>query len=134
MAHQIEDPETSPFVLLDGQRRGFELCRTHLREALEKIDPKKGKVVVVIEGPPGSGKSVIAARLWADLISDRAIPVGNVVLTTTSASQRTNWESLFANAAGSSAGAGVVKPANQYAPETTHWVGAAHEATSRRDA
>ena len=75
---------------------------------------------MIIEGPPGSGKSVVAARLWAELVRER---VGNIVLTTTSASQRSNWERLFQQAAGSQEGAGVVMPANRYAPESTTWVG-----------
>lgn len=120
MAKQIMDPSSSPFELLDQQRRGFEVCLAAIRDALAHTDPRDGRTVVIIEGPPGSGKSVIAARLWAALVQER---VGNVVVTTTSASQRSNWEHLFARSARSPEGSGVVKPASSYAPESTNWVG-----------
>jgi hypothetical protein len=73
------------------------------------------KSVVIVEGPPGSGKSVIAAHLWAQLAADEKID-GNVVLTTTSSAQRSNWEGLFASASGARAARGMVVGANQYNP------------------
>ena len=120
MASQIEDPMSSPFELLDEQRRGFELCCVKIHEALRRSDPQDGKAVVIIEGPPGSGKSVIAARLWAEMVRQR---IGNVVLTTTSSSQLSNWKRIFWKLARSHASAGVIMPANQYKPETIQWVG-----------
>jgi hypothetical protein len=126
MAEQVRDPKSSPFVLLDEQRQGFEVCRAVVKETLNPTFPQGQRSVVVIEGPPGSGKSVIAARLWADLVSDNSLPDGNIVLTTTSASQRSNWEGLFERVARSRAGRGVVMPANRYAPATTKWVGDYH--------
>ena len=71
--------------------------------------------VVVIEGPPGSGKSVIAAQLWASIASDELID-GNVILTTTSTAQRTNWEQIFHRSVGKCAARGVVIGSNQYNP------------------
>jgi uncharacterized protein len=123
MAEQITDPKSSPFVLVGGQRMGFELCRQKIQESLNNGSQDGKKTVILVEGPPGSGKSVLAARLWADLVCDPNLPDGSVVLTTTSSSQRSNWESLFNRMARGRAGAGIVKPANQYAPDTTTWVG-----------
>lgn len=120
VAMRIADPKDGPFVLLDAQRKGFELCRLKLKEALAK---PHGKLVLIVEGPPGSGKSALAAHLWADLVNDPSFPAGNVVLTTTSSSQRSNWERIFAEASVDGSGRGIVKPANQYAPESTVWVG-----------
>jgi hypothetical protein len=121
MAAQIADPTNSPFELLDGQRRGLEICRARIEEAFLAANRHR-KTVIIIEGPPGSGKSVIAARLWADLMHDPRTAGNGIVLTTTSAAQRCNWEDLFAKAAGRAAGKGVVVPANQYAPQAAAWI------------
>jgi hypothetical protein len=52
---------------------------------------------------------------------------GNFVLTTTSKAQETNWRHIFQRVAANRGGAGVVIPANKYAPETVpalgQWIG-----------
>jgi DUF2075 family protein len=121
---QILDPHAPKFELLDNQRRAFALCVATVKEAFHgskaATPPKK---VVIVEGPPGSGKSVVAARLWASLVTDADLPDGDVVFTTTSASQNSNWESLFEAAGGDLGAGGVVRSANTYMPVTTHRVG-----------
>lgn len=119
VAEQIADPKSSPFVLLDHQRRALELCRATVAQALER--GATSKTVVIIEGPPGSGKSVVAARLWADLQADARLGASDCVVTTTSASQRANWDHLFNQV--HRGAAGVILPANQYAPADAKWVG-----------
>ncbi len=81
------------------------------------------KIVVIIEGPPGSGKSVIAARLWASLVQMSDLREGDVVVTSTSTAQEHNWKTLFSRASGDRAAAGVVKKATGYCPYTTHDIG-----------
>lgn len=114
IAEKIKDPASTQFVLLDEQRAGFELAMDAISGILHDLDDGK-KSVVLIEGPPGSGKSVLAAHLWAALVQSHSV-AGNVVLVTTSGCQRTNWEHLFEQSARSSGGRGVVMPANRFNP------------------
>lgn len=119
---QILAPGSSPFELLDNQRRAFVMVRARLAEALFG-GRELGKRVVLIYGPPGSGKSVLAAKIWATLVTDDRLPQGSVVLTTTSTSQTSNWSRLFQRAAGTRAASGVVKKAASYVPMSTHEIG-----------
>lgn len=119
MANVVRDPASSPFVLLDHQRLGLEQCLHAIARAKEH---NAGRAVVIVEGPPGSGKSVLAAQLWAALVSQSAQrrDHGGVVLVTTSACQRSNWEELFEKVAGRRGGKGAILPANQFNPGLTH--------------
>lgn len=126
IADQIMEPGTSPFELLDGQRRAFALCNAAIKpsvfEAVEHGEVPRKKVIIV-DGPPGSGKSIVAAKIWASILAEGRLPKGNVVFTTTSASQNSNWIALFQKAAGQKGGGGVVIKANEYIPITTQEVG-----------
>jgi hypothetical protein len=122
---QILNPKSQVFELLDDQRKAFALCEGIVNEAFlsSKLEtpPKK---VVVIKGPPGSGKSVIAARLWASLVTNPQLPPGDVVFTTTSLSQSSNWSDLFDRTTNVEAANGVVRKATTYSPVTTQRLGA----------
>src|ERR1051325_5209911 len=108
---QIGEPilhrQQRPIVLWDNQRRAFALVKARVEQAvIGRRHPKK--TVVLIEGPPGSGKSVVAAKVWASLVTDPNLPKGNVVITTTSASQSSNWRYLFEKATGNAGAEGAV--------------------------
>jgi hypothetical protein len=120
IASAISDSTDAAFVLLDEQRRGFEYCLAEIDKRLALNTAQKQ--VIIIQGPPGSGKSVLAAHLWAALAQDTRIN-GNVVLVTTSSCQRSNWEHLFKQVSGDQAGKGVVITANRCNPGlTTGWI------------
>jgi DUF2075 family protein len=119
---QIRDRANSPFELLDHQRRAFALVRARIEvDVLGRGSPRKQ--VIVIQGPPGSGKSVLAARIWSALVTDGRLPEGAVVLTTTSTAQTSNWSKLFQIVGGGRAASGVVKRAASYVPVTTQTLG-----------
>lgn len=111
------------FVLLDEQRKGYELCLQEIDGLLSQTDVDTDeKLVIIIEGPPGSGKSVLAAKLWAALAHESRWR-GNVVMTATSSSQKSNWQASFEKAAQRMAGRGMVLPANKYNPGlNTNWL------------
>jgi hypothetical protein len=122
---QILNPKNHIFELLDGQRKAFALCLGIIGQAVTHINsdslPKK---VIIVKGPPGSGKSVIAARLWASLVTNRELPPGDIVFTTTSLSQNSNWADLFDRASGLEGACGVIRKATTYSPITTQRLGA----------
>jgi hypothetical protein len=120
---QILNPESSVFELLDNQRRAFALCKAVVDECFfspsQRTSPKR---VVIVKGPPGSGKSAIAARLWASLVTDERLPEGDVVFTTTSLSQNSNWSYIFDQLA-EEGGHALVRKASMVTPLTTHALG-----------
>jgi uncharacterized protein len=124
IGQQILHAAESPFVLLDGQRRALSRCLGTVQDAF--LNGETGtppKRVIIVKGPPGAGKSVVAARLWASLVTDRRLPEGDVILTTTSSSQNRNWSYLFDQAAKASGARGVVRKATAYSPITTQRLG-----------
>ena len=128
IAAQILNPRSNVFELLDNQRTAFNRCQSIIQEAfLESPTLAPPKKVIISKGPPGSGKSVIAARLWASLATDARLPVGDVVFTTTSQSQSSNWSHLFDRVTGVEAARGVIRKATTYTPITTQRVGALRE-------
>lgn len=112
VAETLRDPRQERFVLLDHQRKGFELAMAAVERVLSR---GHGKAVILVEGPPGSGKSVLAANLWAALAREERVGA-NVVFTTTSGSQKSNWKHIFEELADGAGGRGIVIPANQYNP------------------
>jgi len=114
IAGTIARSTDKPLVLLDRQRFGYALARAEIERAIE--DDGGDKKVIIVIGPPGSGKSVIAAKVWADIVDGAAPQSGRCVLTSTSKAQETNWTHLFRTVAGHHGAGGVVMPANKYAP------------------
>ncbi len=123
IGQQILDPTTSQFELLDNQRQAFSVTQSLIDKSLFSGGGRLKKQVIIIDGPPGSGKSVLAAKIWAHLVTDNRLPDGSTVLTTTSASQSSNWVYLFRQAAHDAAASGVVKKAASYTPISTQSLG-----------
>ena len=90
---QAKNKTARPFVLLDEQRLGFNLVMQSLQERVADGQ----KEVIIVEGPPGSGKSAVAVNVWieAALKYSQSDKYGNVVFVTTSSSQKDNWGELF---------------------------------------
>ena len=91
VAASLRTSTARPFVLLDEQRRGFAVCLNVLEQVRREKDRRQ---VVIVQGPPGSGKSALAANLWIES-AERFADGGNIVFVTTSSCQSTNWEQTF---------------------------------------
>ncbi len=94
VAENFSESDASPFILLDQQRHGF----NKVMDSISKRLKDGQKQVVIVDGPPGSGKSAIAITLWFESIlkykNPEDIP-GNIVMVTTSQSQEHNWSDIF---------------------------------------
>lgn len=120
VASAMTDPACREFVLIDGQRRGYELCHAEIDRLIREAPDEK--LTIIIEGPPGSGKSVLAAKLWASLAQDDRIE-GNHLIVTTSSCQRSNWESIVCRTSGRRNAKGIVKRTADFGPGFgTQWV------------
>ena len=116
IAEQIRDSTSAPFKLVGNQRRAFALCKTVAEELVQSWEtgPPRSQVVVIV-GPPGSGKSAIAARLWAELSLLPQIPAeGGPKFVTTNSSQHSNWSAIFDGV--HSGGQSAVRTVNSFYP------------------
>lgn len=117
VGEQILRKDSKTFVLLDGQQLAFDLIQARVREAVQKKTQRK-RVILVI-GPPGSGKSAVTARVWASLVTDHSTSDGNIVIVTTSASQHTNWQHIVEKVSGKRAAGNVIVKAGAFTPLST---------------
>ena len=91
VAATLQQSTSRPFELLDKQRLGYELALQTVASASQQPNQKH---VVLVLGPPGSGKSALAINLWVEAAL-RYNERGNVAFVSTSSSQKTNMRHLF---------------------------------------
>lgn len=61
------------FYLIDEQKVAYEIIKSKIKESLrvaDKADNEFGKYTIIVEGGPGTGKSVVALQLLCDLIKN----------------------------------------------------------------
>jgi DUF2075 family protein len=90
-AHTILKSTDRSLVLLDHQRFALARCMALLQQVLAEHGAQR-KVTLVVKGPPGSGKSVVALKLWAHAVETLGRVPGSKHFVTTSESQADNWE------------------------------------------
>ena len=103
----------NPFVLLDNQDFGFNKVLSIVKEAVE--DETGQKQVVIVSGPPGSGKSAVAANLWVEC-AKKYNKGENVVFVATSSSQYDPWTETFSSVTGKRSAKGFILTANKFNP------------------
>lgn len=107
--------DARPFVLLDEQRKGFQLVMSALDKGI--IDKGK-KQVIIVEGPPGSGKSAVAVNLWFESVLKYGLEGEdkNIVFVTTSSSQKDNWTEIFKTYGKKCGAQNLIIPSNSFNP------------------
>lgn len=110
-----------PFVLLGEQRKGYHQVLHRLSQA---VGDRNEKRVIVVSGPPGSGKSAIALNLWSEAVRRYVTRIdgdqpGNVVFVSTSSSQDENWQCIFSNYSDVESASALVLRSNRFNPGMT---------------
>ena len=90
-ARTILTSQIEGLILLDHQRFALARCMALLEDALA-VRRARRKLTLVVKGPPGSGKSVVALKLWAHAVETLGRVAGSKHFVTTSESQADNWE------------------------------------------
>ena len=103
----------NPFVLLDNQDFGFSKVLSIVEESVHGVSNRKK--VIVVTGPPGSGKSAVAADLWVECAKKYG-ERGNIVFVATSSSQFDPWAETFASMTGKRSAKGFILRANKFNP------------------
>lgn len=117
VAANFKSTQAKPFVLLDEQRRGFVKVMDSLLKRLH--DGKKQ--VIIVEGPPGCGKSAVAINVWMEAVLQmrKQKECGNIVFVATSSAQKDNWASIFDTYGGEVQAAGLILNSNSFNPGLT---------------
>jgi len=122
IAETMKGNSTSrPFILLGDQNVGYQCVSELVKDA---VADKNKKQVIVVSGPPGSGKSAIALNLWVDSVREYVSKAkgdgpGNVVFVSTSSAQDNNWCSVFEKCSGDDTAGGIVMRSNKFNPGMT---------------
>lgn len=114
----LTSADAKPFVLLEEQRLGFNQIMNIVRQ---RVNDNK-KEVFIVQGPPGSGKSAIAANIWAQAAIEfpsENRKSNNVVFVTTNKSQEDNWRQIFQDYGSNMSASDFIIPANQFHPGLT---------------
>lgn len=116
---ELRNRDHRSLVLLDEQREGLRVAIAQTKTALasSSTGAMPSKRVLIVQGPPGSGKSAVAAHLWAELAGWPDLPPGDLVFVSTSTAQNHAWKHLFGQ------GEGAVKAASHFSPTTTQRLG-----------
>lgn len=110
--------DAKPFVLLEEQRLGFNQIMNIVRQRVSDSQ----KEVFIVQGPPGSGKSAVAANLWAQAAVEFPSETrkrNNVVFVTTNKSQENNWREIFSAYGSHMNASDFIISANQFHPGLT---------------
>ena len=114
VAANFKASQAKPFVLLDEQRRGFAKVMHALQQRFE--DGKKQ--VIIVEGPPGCGKSAVAINVWMEAVLrlKHKTEIGNIVFVTTSSSHKENWSEIFNVHGKTILAKGLIQSSNDFNP------------------
>ena len=114
----LTSANAKPFVLLEEQRLGFNQIMNIVRQRVSDSQ----KEVFIVQGPPGSGKSAVAANLWAQAAVEFPSETrkrNNVVFVTTNKSQENNWREIFSAYSSHMNASDFIISANQFHPGLT---------------
>lgn len=115
---QAQKTYKRPFILLKEQRRGLRQVQSIVDKVYNSASDEKH--VIIVQGPPGSGKSAVAINLWFEsvlkYVNIKNKKDQNVTYVTTSSSQCDNWSHIFKTEGGTYNASRLLIKANAFNP------------------